>query len=146
MHADKNDPDSNVEPCEKPEKTPRITRRISKYLQMNPLRDYGITRMISEAREALAQIIGPERSRNGVNNNVQVFCRRPPPGIAMRNIHAVAAGHLSGDPCGKPQYQMKHHIRSVLPAFALICFSFLNGKSRFNSGRGYYSPLRHADG
>jgi hypothetical protein len=26
---------------------------------MSPLRDYGITRMISEAREALAQIINP---------------------------------------------------------------------------------------
>jgi hypothetical protein len=29
------------------------------HLPMNPLRDYGINRMISEAREALAQIINP---------------------------------------------------------------------------------------
>jgi len=29
------------------------------YLPMNPLRDYGLTRMIAEAREALAQIINP---------------------------------------------------------------------------------------
>jgi len=34
-------------------------RCAEQYLPMNPLRDYGITRMISEAREALAQIINP---------------------------------------------------------------------------------------
>ncbi len=34
-------------------------RCAEKYLPMNPLRDYGLTRMISEAREALAQIINP---------------------------------------------------------------------------------------
>jgi hypothetical protein len=30
-----------------------------KYLPINPLRDFGVTRMISEARELLAQIIHP---------------------------------------------------------------------------------------
>jgi hypothetical protein len=34
-------------------------RCAEKHLPMNPLRDYGLTRMISEAREALAQIINP---------------------------------------------------------------------------------------
>jgi hypothetical protein len=34
-------------------------RCAEKYLPMNPLRDYGLTRMISEARETLAQIINP---------------------------------------------------------------------------------------
>jgi len=34
-------------------------RCAEKYLPMNPLRDCGLTRMISEAREALAQIINP---------------------------------------------------------------------------------------
>jgi len=34
-------------------------RCAEKYLPMNPLRDYGIARMISEAREAVAQIIHP---------------------------------------------------------------------------------------
>jgi hypothetical protein len=34
-------------------------RCAEKHLPMNPLRDYGLTRMISEARESLTQIINP---------------------------------------------------------------------------------------
>jgi hypothetical protein len=34
-------------------------RCAEKYLPKNPVRDYGVTRMISEAREALSQIINP---------------------------------------------------------------------------------------
>lgn len=34
-------------------------RRAEQYLPMNPLRDYGLPRMISEAREALSQFINP---------------------------------------------------------------------------------------
>ena len=34
-------------------------RCAEKYLPINPLRDFGVTRMISEARELLAQIIHP---------------------------------------------------------------------------------------
>ena len=34
-------------------------RCAERYLPMNPLRDYGIARMIAEAREAVAQIINP---------------------------------------------------------------------------------------
>jgi hypothetical protein len=34
-------------------------RCAEKYLPKNPLRDYGVTRMIAEAREALSQIINP---------------------------------------------------------------------------------------
>lgn len=34
-------------------------RCAEKHLPVNPLRDYGLTRMISEARESLAQIINP---------------------------------------------------------------------------------------
>ena len=36
------------------------------------------------------------------------------------------------------RHQMKSHIRSFLPAFAIICFSFLNRLSRFNSGREHH--------
>jgi len=34
-------------------------RHAEKYLPENPMRDYGVTRMISEAREALSEIINP---------------------------------------------------------------------------------------
>jgi len=37
----------------------------------------------------------------------------------------------------KKRYQMKYHIRSFLPAFAIIRISFLNRLLRFNSGREY---------
>jgi hypothetical protein len=42
-----------------PEQHDLRLRRAEKYLPISPLRDYGVTRMISEAREALAQIIHP---------------------------------------------------------------------------------------
>ena len=36
---------------------------LEKHLPTNPMRDYGITRIISEAQEAVAQIINPAAMR-----------------------------------------------------------------------------------